>query len=56
MMPVDDSLGFPENAVLRPADADSPIPGALMPFCAFFNVFVAALNISLRVLYGGWRG
>jgi len=38
------------------ADADSPIPGALMLFAGVFNIFVAALNILLRVLNGGRRG
>jgi FtsH-binding integral membrane protein len=41
---------------LRSPDVDSPIPGALMLFAGVFNIFVAALNILLRVLNGGRRG
>jgi modulator of FtsH protease len=49
------SLVYSTSAVLRSPDADSPIPGALMLFAGVFNVFVAALNILLRVLGGGRR-
>ena len=48
-------LVFSTSGVLRTADADSPIPGALMLFAGVFNVFVAALNILLRLLNGGRR-
>jgi FtsH-binding integral membrane protein len=34
---------------------DSPIPGALMLFAGVFNIFVATLNILLRLLNGGRR-
>jgi modulator of FtsH protease len=46
------TLVYSTSAVLRSPDADSPIPGALMLFAGVFNVFVAALNILLRVLGG----
>src|SRR3954468_7428811 len=46
------TLVYSTSAVLRTPDADSPIPGALMLFAGVFNVFVAALNILLRVLNG----
>ncbi len=46
------TLVYSTSAVLRTPDADSPIPGALMLFAGVFNVFVAALNILLRVLGG----
>jgi modulator of FtsH protease len=49
------TLVYSTSAVLRSADADSPIPGALMLFAGVFNVFVATLNILLRVLGGGRR-
>ncbi len=49
------TLVYSTSAVLRSPDADSPIPGALMLFAGVFNVFVAALNILLRVLSGGSR-
>jgi len=42
-------------SVLSTTDADSPIPGALMLFACVFNVFVATLNILLRVMRGGRR-
>ena len=48
-------LVFSTSSVLRTPDADSPIPGALMLFAGVFNVFVATLNILLRVLGGGRR-
>jgi modulator of FtsH protease len=49
------TLVFSTSGVLRSPDADSPIPGALMLFAGVFNIFVAALNILLRVLNGGRR-
>jgi modulator of FtsH protease len=49
------TLVYSTSAVLRSPEADSPIPGALMLFAGVFNVFVATLNILLRVLYGGNR-
>jgi FtsH-binding integral membrane protein len=42
-------LVYATSAVLNSADADSPIPGALMLFAGLFNVFVAILNILLRL-------
>lgn len=48
-------LVYATSAVLGTPDADSPIPGALMLFAGVFNVFVAALNILLRVMGGGRR-
>ncbi len=48
-------LVFSTSNVLRSPYVDSPIPGALMLFAGVFNVFVAALNILLRVLNGGRR-
>ena len=49
------TIVYSTSAVLRTPDADSPIPGALMLFAGVFNVFVATLNILLRVLNGGRR-
>jgi modulator of FtsH protease len=49
-------LVFSTSSVLRTPDADSPIPGALMLFAGVFNVFVATLNILLRIMNGGRRG
>ncbi len=46
------TLVYSTSAVLRSPDADSPIPGALMLFAGVFNVFVATLNILLRLLGG----
>jgi modulator of FtsH protease len=48
------TLIYSTSNVLRSPDADSPIPGALMLLSGVFNVFVAALNILLRV-FGGRR-
>jgi len=48
-------LVYSTSSVLRTPDADSPIPGALMLFAGVFNVFVATLNILLRVMGGGRR-
>jgi FtsH-binding integral membrane protein len=49
------TLVYSTSAILRTPDADSPIPGALMLFAGVFNVFVATLNILLRVLGSGRR-
>jgi modulator of FtsH protease len=46
------TIVFSTSTVLRSPDADSPIPGALMLFAGVFNVFVATLNILLRVFSG----
>jgi modulator of FtsH protease len=48
------TLVYSTSNVLRSPYIDSPIPGALMLFAGVFNVFVAALNILLR-LFGGSR-
>lgn len=48
-------LVYATSSVLTTPDADSPIPGALMLFAGVFNVFVATLNILLRVMGGGRR-
>ncbi len=42
-------LVYSTSAVLHSADADSPIPGALMLFAGLFNVFVAILDILLQL-------
>ncbi len=49
------SLVYSTSSILRTPEADSPIPGALMLFAGVFNVFVAALNILLRLTSGGSR-
>jgi modulator of FtsH protease len=49
------TLVYATSAVLRSPYIDSPIPGALMLFASVFNIFVATLNILLRVLGGGRR-
>ena len=49
------TLVYSTSLVLRSPEADSPIPGALMLFAGVFNIFVATLNILLRVLGGGRR-
>lgn len=41
------------SGVLNSPDADSPVPGALALFAGVFNIFVAALNILLRLAGGG---
>jgi modulator of FtsH protease len=46
------TIVYSTSAVLRSPEADSPIPGALMLFAGVFNVFVATLNILLRVMGG----
>ncbi len=48
-------LVYSTSSVLQSPFADSPIPGALMLFAGVFNIFVATLNILLRVLNGGRR-
>jgi modulator of FtsH protease len=48
-------LVYSTSGVLNSADADSPIPGALALFAGLFNVFVATLNILLRLAGGGRR-
>ena len=50
------TIVYSTSAVLRTADSDSAIPGALMLFAGVFNVFIATLNILLRVMNGGRRG
>jgi modulator of FtsH protease len=47
------TIVYSTSTILRSPDADSPIPGALMLFAGVFNIFVATLNILLRVLNGG---
>ena len=42
------------SAILQSDDADMAVPGALALFAGVFNVFVATLNILLR-LFGGDR-
>ncbi len=49
------SLVSSTSGVLNSPDADSPIPGALALFAGVFNIFVAVLNILLRLLGGGGR-
>ncbi len=49
------TLVYATSMVLRSPDVDSPIPGALVLFAGVFNIFVATLNILLRVLNGGSR-
>jgi FtsH-binding integral membrane protein len=48
------TIVYSTSMVLRSPDADSPIPGSLMLFAGVFNVFVATLNLLLR-LFGGGR-
>lgn len=48
-------LVFSTSGVLRSADADSPIPGALALFAGLFNIFNAVLNLLLRLGGGGRR-
>lgn len=50
------ALIYSTSGVLNSPDADSPIPGALALFAGVFNIFVAALNILLRLFGGGRRG
>jgi len=42
-------LVYATSEVLNNPNADSPIPGALILFAGLFNVFVAILNILLRL-------
>ncbi len=49
------ALVYSTSGVLNSPDADSPIPGALALFSGLFNVFVAMLNILLRLMGGGRR-
>ena len=42
------------SAILQSGDADMAVPGALALFAGVFNIFVATLNILLR-LFGGDR-
>lgn len=49
------ALVISTSGVLSSPDADSPIPGALALFAGVFNIFVAALNILLRLMGGGRR-
>ena len=42
-------LVYATSEVLHNPAADSPIPGALILFAGLFNVFVALLNIFLRL-------
>jgi modulator of FtsH protease len=49
------SLVSSTSGVLNSPDADSPIPGALALFAGVFNIFVAVLNILLRLFGGGGR-
>ena len=46
------TLVYATSDVLHNPETDSPIPGALMLFAGMFNVFVAALNILLRLSSG----
>ncbi len=48
-------LVYSTSGVLRSSAGASPIPGALSLFASMFNIFVATLNILLRVLGGGRR-
>ncbi len=49
-------LVYSTSGVLRSADSDSPIPGALALFAGLFNIFNAVLNLLLRLGGGGRRG
>ena len=49
------AMVYSTSSVLRTPAGASPIPGALNLFAGMFNVFVATLNILLRVLGGGRR-
>ncbi|MEZ5402335.1 MAG: Bax inhibitor-1 family protein [Bryobacteraceae bacterium] len=44
------SLVYGTSSVLNSPDADSPIPGALWLYASLFNIFVAVLNLLLRLL------
>lgn len=43
------------SAIFESGDADMPIPGALALFAGVFNIFVATLNILLRLMGGDRR-
>jgi modulator of FtsH protease len=49
------SLVYSTSTVLNSPEGSSAIPGALMLFAGLFNVFVATLNILLRLFGGGGR-
>lgn len=49
------TLVYSTSAVLRSPYLDSPVPGALMLFAGVFNIFVATLNILLRLMGGDRR-
>ncbi len=49
------SLVSSTSGVLNSPDSDSAIPGALALFAGVFNIFVAVLNILLRLAGGGGR-
>jgi modulator of FtsH protease len=49
------SLVSSTSGVLNSPDSDSPVPGALAPFAGVFNIFVAVLNLLLRLAGGGGR-
>jgi modulator of FtsH protease len=46
-------LVYATSEVLHNPEASSPIPGAVMLFAGLFNIFVAALNILMRLSSGG---
>ncbi len=46
-------LVYATSEVLHNPESTSPIPGAVMLFAGLFNIFVAALNILLRLTGGG---
>ena len=46
------TLVYSTSDILSSPDADSPIPGALMLFAGVFNIFVATLNLLLRLFNG----
>jgi hypothetical protein len=48
-------LVYSTSNVLHSSASDSAIPGALSLFASMFNIFVATLNILLRLLGGGRR-
>ena len=43
------------SAILQTADSEMAIPGALALFAGVFNIFVATLNILIRLFGGGRR-
>ncbi|MBI4903248.1 MAG: Bax inhibitor-1 family protein [Acidobacteria bacterium] len=48
-------LIYSTSEVLNSENADSPIPGALSLFAGVFQIFVAVLNLLLRLVGGGRR-